>query len=490
MEFLTPPWKHQLEAIERAKDAPHFALFFDPGTGKTGTAINILRHQFKEAGRILRTLILCPPIVISNWKDEFAKHSKVDPHRIHLLTGSGPKRARYFMQQAFDHARKPIPQIFVTNYEALLMDPLFHALQEWAPEILIVDESQKIRNPTARRTRRTDLLANPSDKKTKITTPRPKVYLLSGSPILNHAIDIFSQFLVLDGGETFGGNFFAFRSRYFRDKNAGMPTQRHFPDWVPHPGSLDAISTLIAKKGMRVAKEDCLDLPPLVKQTIRVKANPKQAQVYEDMRKHLVAYLDGDTCVAQLAVTKMLRLLQIASGFYRTDEDKDIQLEENPKLGTLSELLETIAPDHKVIVWAVFKENYKMIRSVCQKLDLPFVELHGEIDNVQKMENVKRFNEDPAIRVCIGHPASGGIGVNLVAASYAIWFSRTFSLEDRIQSEARNFRSGSEIHQKITQIDLVMEGSVEEACLKALDRKTDLGISMLKELIQAPMVHE
>ena len=68
MQEIPKLWAHQEEAVKRAND--HFALFFDPGTGKTATTINILRKVYSKEGRLLPTLVLCPPVVITNWKNE------------------------------------------------------------------------------------------------------------------------------------------------------------------------------------------------------------------------------------------------------------------------------------------------------------------------------------------------------------------------------------------------------------------------------------
>jgi SNF2 family DNA or RNA helicase len=83
--------------------------------------------------------------------------------------------------------------------------------------------------------------------------------------------------------------------------------------------------------------------------------------------------------------------------------------------------------------------------------------------------------------VLIGHPGSGGIGLNLIEASYMIYYSRSFSLEHDIQSEARCYRGGSERHQSITRIDLVTPGTIDELVMKSLATKQELSDKILKE---------
>jgi len=100
MNFLIKPWDHQLKAIDEAKDKTAYAFLFEQGTGKTGAAINTIRHKFNSNRRFMRTLIFCPPIVIDNWKNEFKLHSNVDPNKILLLKGASTSRVK-LLNKAF-----------------------------------------------------------------------------------------------------------------------------------------------------------------------------------------------------------------------------------------------------------------------------------------------------------------------------------------------------------------------------------------------------
>lgn len=468
-------WAHQEEAIERAGD--YFALFMEPGTGKTATTINILRKQYAKHKIVLPTLILCPPVVISNWRAEFLKYSKIKADKILPLVGTGKERAELL--------RSCSPNtIVITNYESLNMPELFEEMKRFLqmhPSCLILDESHKCKDITSKRTKRSIELADIADYR----------YLLTGTPILNDLMDIFSQFRILDRGERFGKNFFSFRARFFEDKNRAMPASRYFPLWRPIPGAEKKIKEIIAPVSMHVEKSKCLSLPPLVKKTIEISMSKEQARMYEQMRRDLVATINTEGSgerhsIAELAITKALRLQQIVSGHIRVDgingeDDKTIQIRDNPRKEALRQLLEDLAPYHKVLVWAVFHANYDDIRDACLSLDIEFAELHGQVSN--RDDQIHRFNTDEKCRVLIGHPGSGGIGVNLVAASYSIFYSRSFSLEFDIQAEARNYRGGSERHESITRVDLVTPNTIDELVLKALASKQALSQSVLKNHI-------
>lgn len=466
-------WQHQKDAIEKAKTLSYFALLFDPGCGKSATAINIIRDKYNSHKKLLPTLILAPPVVVSNWKNEIQMWSKVSSDKIIPLIGPGKSRLALLKSA-------PNDTIFITNYEALNMPAVFDELKKLlksGPSCLVLDESHKCKDISAKRTKRAIELAD-------VTTYK---YILTGTPILNNLMDIFSQFRILDGGERFGTNFFSFRARYFEDKNKSMPASKYFPNWQPIAGSDRRIKEMIEPVSMHVEKSKCLSLPPLVKKVITVPMGKEQQRLYDQMRRDLVATINDSSgnerhSIAELAITKALRLQQIVSGHLRIEGDEGVstlRIEDNPRREALKQLLEDLAPHHKVLVWAVFKDNYADIRDVCDELGIGYVELHGEIKDKQK--NVEIFTNDSECRVLIGHPGSGGIGVNLIAASYSIFYSRSFSLEFDIQAEARNYRGGSERHESITRIDLVAQGTIDELVLKSLSDKQAISNSILKE---------
>lgn len=485
-EYLIQPWKHQLEAIERASLLDHYALLFEMGAGKTGTAINILRDKFNSHRRVLRTLVFCPPIVVPNWRDEWAKHSRLDPSKVVLLRGSGRERLKKFLEKAYSPEGLPQGVVFVTNYESLLMPDLLLAFQEWSAECVVLDESHKCKDIQAKRTKLAHKLINGVFKKNGecLVPPIRYRYILTGTPVLNSPMDIFSQFLLLDNGRTFGKNFFAFRAQYFEDENAAWKgRQKYFPKWVIRPGMLEVMNAKIKLIGMRVKKDDCLDLPPLIRQKIAVGMTTEQSRMYQEMKRDFVTFLKDKAFTASLAITKALRLQQIASGFCTSHDGHIISLGLTPRQEALKELLSEITPHSKVLVWAVWRENYAQIRQVCDEIGVGYVEVHGGISDRQKHENVDLFKTEDRVRVFIGHPGSGGIGINLVNAPYAVFFSRSFSLEFDKQAEARNHRGGSEIHEKITRYDLVAEGTIDEVVEQKLVDKTGIGEAMLGELI-------
>lgn len=471
-------WAHQKSALAKSQSEANLALFWEVGTGKTRATIDILRYRYAAHNRMLKTIIFAPKIVTTNWKREIAKYSRIHPWDVIVLTGSAKRRAKDFVDAVSDGGVLSKSKIVVTNYEALQMDELFKLFKQWAPEAIVGDEAHKLKNPESKRAKRCVELADKAHYH----------YALTGTPILNSAMDIFMIFRFLDQGRTFGKNFWVFRSTWFEDENAGWAGQDgHFAKWVPRPETYQMFNEKMSKIAIRAIKSECLDLPPFVRKEVHVELSPEQKKLYKQMKDEYIAYIDDlektdqpRAVVAQLAVTKALRLQQIVTGFAKTDEGEIYKIENNPRIDALKELLEELTPNHKVIVWSTFHENYLDIANVCKALKVGYTELHGKISSQKVREdNIKRFDNDPDCRVLIGNQKAGGIGINLIESSVSIFYSKNFSLEDDIQAEGRNYRGGSEKHKSVTRIDIVSPETIDELITQALAAKQKISTQIL-----------
>ena len=346
---------HQKEAVYQSTFKRDLFLAWEMGVGKTPTAINIMRQKYHAEGRIMRTLILAPLIVLKQWKKEIAKFSKISPNAVKILDQPVKKRIEII--------NSGVGGIYIMNYDVMQSKDILLALTKWKPEILIADESHSLKNFKSKRARNVAILSD-------ICRHR---YLLSGTPILNSAMDIFMQYRILDGGETFGKNFFAFRHSYFEDQNASFAgKQGYFPKFLPRPSTYKIFNKKLEEKTLRIIKKDVLkDLPPLIEEELFVDLSTEQKKLYAQMKRDFVAFVDGEikdgkprAVVAKLALTKTLRLQEIVTGYARVDGEEEVHvIKENPRLVVMRDLLADLTPNHKVIVWAVFKENYKQLRS-------------------------------------------------------------------------------------------------------------------------------
>ena len=475
-EEVPPPWKHQVRAVDCAANLDEYALFWDMGTGKSRGFLDIVRYKYNLHKRHLRTLILCPPVVVENLRREHIKFTNIK--RVYALKGKVSTRLELAKEVFAKEGHMGVT--FITNYEALQNEDFMKWMRyTFKPEVVTLDEAHYIKNRTSKRTKKCILLAKKSMYR----------YILTGTPILNNPLDLFYLYKFLDGGKSFGTSFVAFKAKYFVDANQYIEN-KPFPDWVFRDEFVKEITGRIESKSMYVKKSECLDLPPLIHVEVPLEMSPPQAKSYKEMKKHFITYIRDHRdnllkpAVASLAVVKALRLMQIASGFCTTEGGENVVFENNPRTKQLGEDLEQLTPGHKVIIWAVVKENYKAIRKVLESIGLEsaYVEVHGGISPKQREKNIDRFNTDETCRVFVGHPKSGGIGINLCVADYTIRYSKDFNLGDYLQSRDRNHRGGSDVHEKITHLEYKAENTLEDHITKVLLKKQKVSMQILEEI--------
>lgn len=501
MQFKTQPRDHQTRTFELAKDLPGWGCFWSVGSGKSYMAILFLRWKYNLAGKILPTIIITPPRPVPGWKKQWLTHTHIKDKQVIPLVGTGKQRIKLFKEAT----AKTDELVFITNYESLLMPELFKLFKEWGPRAIVADESHRIKNYAAQRSKKLDELANPYCFTTKKLLPKPYTYILSGSPILTSPMDLFMQFKILDGGKTFGWNFFAFRARYFRDRNAGMPKYKYFPQWeimTKEKDNFDALGEIQSKMALLsnyIEKKDCLDLPPELDEVIEVGMSRDQERAYREMKNDLITFYKSRACTASLAITKALRLMQIVSGYVAVEtpgevERKLLDFEDSPRIEAFKEWLEEMLEcGQSVLVWAVFKHNYKALGKAIDevfakmKVNYSWVECHGDISSAKQNAALQKFQNDPECRVFMGHPKSGGIGVNeLMKAGVDLVYSRDFSLESYIQSRGRNHRDGTREmgHSQIIHYNMITTGTIDELAHNKLVNKQDMSDKLLSEIVK------
>jgi len=460
MKHYIEPYPHQMEILELSKKENSLALLWEMGTGKTGATINIIRNKFNVHKAILRTVILGPTVTMYNWQKEISVWSKIPEDRVKVITGSGKKRIDSLLEACSGD------NIIIINWEALINDTVFNLLCDYAPMFLVGDELHYVKSHKSKRSKKAVKLSDVTRKLGGY------VVGLTGTPIINSPEDIFMQYKFLDGGRIFGPNFYTFQKQYMVNINQGWTGAKSFPKWVPNTARTKELNGKVNRIATRITKDECLkDLPPLIKTRRYVELSKEQLKYYIEMKKDFITYVNSKAVVASMALTKLQKLLEITYGFMKDEEGGFHEFVDNPRLKELENLLLELTPKHKVIVWASWKHNYKMITRLCDRLKINYTTL---LEKAEAKENVNLFQEDPNIRVIVGSRRVGGIGVNLTAASYSIVFSRNFSFDQEKQSEARNHRGGSQIHSQIVKIDLVTPKTADERVLEALENKQNI----------------
>lgn len=444
-------YEHQKDMVRHSLKHPHACYLADMGTGKTLPSVASFWYRKNKQGA-KRCLVVCPVSVMENWVNEIKKYG-------HGLTAS----VVYGKRQKRLEALREKADFYIVNYDYL--DRLKERLAEMKFDMFIADEITYVKHHSTLRSKALRF----------ITKDIPYRLGLTGYPITQTPMDAFGEFLVIHPN-LFGTNYWAFRNKYF--KNVG----RHFPNWVPIKSKLDDLAQKIGSLSIFVRKEDCLDLPEIVRETRRLQMTPQMAKDYKEMKDNLILSIkeSGTFASAQVVLTKIMRLAQICSGFVKDEEGHIRDLGYNPKFAELKELLEGELEGRKVIVWCRFIYSIKLLARKFNHLRP--ATLYGATKDRQA--ELDKFQTDPRCKLFIGQVGTA-FGYNLTASSDMIHYEQDFSIEKRKQAEGRNNRIG-QTADKLTITNLVVAGSIDEYILKSLERKEDianyvfdiLGISM------------
>ena len=469
----TKPMAHQVEGLRRLAAAPDFyALGAEQGTGKTWMLLADAESQY-QAKRIEAMLVVAPKGVHTNWVlREVPTHLEV-PHAAAYYLSSANKAHSRTIEQVFEPDNDDKLRILAINIDALNTAKGYGLARRFLitfRTFLVVDESQRIKNPSAGRTQKLMTLGDYAISKR----------IASGTIIGNGPLDAFSQFQFLRSGLLGTTSYRAFVATYAellpqshelvqhaaRNSRAGTPQIiKRTPDGQPMFKNLERLHQMMAPHMYRVLKRDCLDLPPKVYQNHYFELTPAQRRLYEKTKSEMMYLRDDGDIDMFTALTVITKLRQITSGFIMVDGVANTIQEDGPRLQALREIVEDI--DGQFIIWAAYREE---IARIAAELDvLGVVQYHGGISAKEREQAIDAFQSGDA-RVFIGHPQSGGTGLTLTAAQTAIYYSCDFSLEQRSQSEDRCHRIGTK--GTVTYIDLVAVGTIDERIAAALQAKS------------------
>lgn len=474
--FKSKPYPHQLECFELSRTKQAFAILFEMGAGKSKVVVDTAAYLY-SLGRINAVLLIAPNGVHAKWLREDFPFSWPDWSEMKgAVWKAGDKQSLADCEALL----KPGNQLRVLcmNVEGFSHKSGIEFAKRFLQStdcLMVIDESSRIKNPDAIRTKNICKLGDLAKYKR----------ILTGTPISNSPFDYYAQFMFLDP-EIFGQSFYAFKAQYAEilDKNdpkvQGIMRKtgsRFAPMIVKQDAAgkavyrnLEKLKEIIAPHSMRVTKEECLDLPEKIYEKRFFQLESKQMKMYVQLRDKMKTELLDDKVTVLHKMTLIMRLQQLANGYLPTDEGRLVQLfddpKDNPRIKTLLDSLEDI--DGKVIIWCRFVEE---IRQISQLLGPRCVTYYGGKSTSEREQALHDFMDgDP--QYFVGNVATGGIGLNLTCASTVIYYSNTFSYEDRKQSEDRAHRIGQKSN--VLYIDIEAEGTVDEKIIKALSAKGDL----------------
>ena len=446
-----------------------YALLMDMGTGKTKVVIDTMAFNF-EKGRIQFALVSAPNGVIPNWVPEIAKHlPERIPRKVVLWKPSLTKAKRKELMELYEDSSEL--KILLMNVEAFSTKKGVDVAEFFVKKfktLMIVDESTTIKNRKAKRTKAICAVGREAVMRR----------ILTGSPVTKSPMDLYSQMEFLDPGILGFQSFYAFQGRYaiVQRRTLGSHSFNHVVGFR----RLDELTEKLQEHSYRVRKEDCLDLPDKVYMSRSVELTKEQSDAYVQMKHLALARLDnGELATTKNVLTQIMRLQQICLG-HLTDDDGVVNELPSNRLSSLLDICDEI--QGKAIIWATWTMD---IRSIGEALrDRYSVQsvalLHGETPDSERQQIVEIFQDRQSeLRFLVGHPKTGGFGLTLTAANTVIYYSNSYDLELRVQSEDRAHRIGQD--NKVTYVDLLSPDTIDEKIVGALRSKIRIADQILGE---------
>lgn len=433
------------------------AILAEMGTGKTLISIGIAGYLYLQK-EINKLLIVAPLSITKVWEEEFQKFADFD-YQLEVLEGPTKEKSET-LRNLFGTKL----QVAVVNYESCWR--MEKEIAFWKPDMIICDESSKIKNPQAKQSKALHRLGKISKHN----------MILTGTPVTNNPLDFFSQYKFLDES-IFGGSYYSFRARYAIMGGYGnyqVVGYKNLPELTEKAHSI----------AFRITKKEALDLPEQVDVTRYVELEPMARAIYNQVERDSYAELSQGEVVVRNVLTKLLRLSQITGGYIK-DEFSEIEEQvSSAKLNALEEIIEEcIDADKKVVVFARFISEIDAITKMLKRYGIKYSLIRGDVKD--RASEVEKFQNDKDVKVFVGQLQTTGMGLTLTASDTAVFYSLSYNFADYEQAKARIHRIGQK--NNCTYIHLIAKKTIDEKVMEALTKKkniADLVVDNWKSLFE------
>jgi superfamily II DNA or RNA helicase len=455
--FKTTPRPHQVKALRKVVKNNGGGLFMPMRSGKTKVAIDWACAMNMKHGVRKVLVVTHTPTTFGVWKLEIRKHCPF-PYVTYVLDDevdryktSGPPLILFLIvnvQQVYD--RIPIPG-HGRRWDP--GDPKW--LYDWKPEAIIVDESTTIGDPTTVQSRKLYKLQENLNVQCKL--------ILSGTPLHRNLFMAFGQFKFLD--ETlFGTAWGAFKETY------GLFGGYQKTKLLKYRN----VKRFRRKISPIVFQMKHVPLVPAIHQVRPVQFEPKAEKLYRQMELHRLISIEEQDVSAQLIITQLLKLAQMASGFVRSDAGRWYRVSHAKRqaFGSLLDDYEA-AGKRKIIVFSRFLPTLRDISIEAKSHGYRTLLLHGGIKSpIERERRYVKFQEDPGKWIFVSQISAGSMGIDLSEADTTCYYSLTESLLHYDQSMAR-MRKYKETR-TLAYDYLLTQGTVDELMYLALKDKKNL----------------
>lgn len=436
--FVFPPYRHQAREFDLYRDVKARALLWQMRSGKTKAMIDLACYNATR--RITAVLVIAPNGVHSNWiRRELPKHHWPSVPRAGIAwNGVKAKSKKWKAQFAQVLAHRGGLAWFSLNNDALKTEAGRAALRAFFKAhprfLLIVDESHEFGSPGSRRTATLRGLAPKAEM----------ARILSGTSVDESPLKAYSQFEVLGKAALGCGTYEEFKAEFSEwSTQKNWKTKRTYEKLEGYVNQ-EVLRERMAAWSSVVLREDCDDMPELVRAPYPITLTDVQAKVTKDLIAGAIQELDSGQFVSPTeGGALVIRLQQVSSGYVVDEDGMVVDLvapESNPRLQALESTLALTLG--KSIIWCRFTREIELVAGLLTRLGIKHVLYHGPVKQADRELAIDRFQKDPEVRVFVGQPQAGGQGLDLSAAEDIIWFSHTYSAIQRKQADERATQLG------------------------------------------------
>ena len=434
-----PLHDYQREAALFAARAGRCIIADDMGLGKTIEAIAAVEIMARHFG-VERLLVICPTSLKHQWEREIAR---VVGRSVRVVGGFRPARAAAFRAESFYK---------ITNYDTVYRD--LDLIAAWCPDLVIVDEAQRIKNWSTRTARSVKQIVS------------PYAIVLTGTPLENRLEELVSIVEYVDR-HRLGPTFRFLDHHQVRDEVGKVVGYRN----------LDAIGRTLAPVLLRRRKADVLrELPERLEKRFFVPMTPQQMRHHEENREivgRIVARWRRCRFLSEADQRRLMIALQnmrmACDSTYLLDQATDHGVKADELATLLDEIFEE--PDAKAVVFSQWLRMHEVLVRRLERRRWGHVLFHGGVDGSRRQALLDRFREDPRCRAFLSTDA-GGVGLNLQHAAVVVNVDLPWNpavLEQRI---GRVHRLGQT--RPVQVVSFVAKGTIEEGMLSVLGFKRSM----------------
>lgn len=446
--FARPPFKHQWETLRFALPRSSSGIFLEMGLGKTGIAVEAARLRMR-AKQVKKVLIICPISLFSVWEEEILRsESDADVDVV---------------RESAQFDLRSVSTWTLVNYEKL--DRLVLKLLKARFDLVILDEAHRTRNwPSAKTAKAALRLAKGYTPAVGAALPAiPYRLVLTGTPYGDKPTNVWVPVSLVKPNHL--GSYRDFVRKYCAK---GGFQNREIVGYADLAGLKERVGLV----SLRKSKLEVGGLPEKLEQIRSIDLLPDQARAYRELANDLATtlrLLDDRTYRLKVAsiLAKFVRLQQITSDLACLGT-KPYGAKRKELKFILDELLS--GTDRKVVIWSLFVPTIEAIVRDCESWGA--LSLYGGTPMDLRATNVKRFQEDPSVRILVAHPLSAGVGYTFTRADTAIFVDQTPSSFLQKQAEDRIHRIGSQ--GTVTILRLLAKGTVDEHYAQLVTNKSNI----------------